>query len=150
MRNRPLAALLAALLVLALALAACGGGDDDDSLPAPATSSAAVDTTEPAAFPVTVEGDNGPVTLEEEPDEIVSLSATATESLFAIGAGDQVIAVDEQSNYPADAPVTLTPSSRTSLRSIHPLARSDSDSCPGSESRGWNHKAVPTNDSMLP
>ena len=31
---------------------------------------------------------------------------TATESLFAIGAGDQVIAVDDQSNYPAEAPVT--------------------------------------------
>ncbi|MGH3112962.1 MAG: ABC transporter substrate-binding protein, partial [Gaiellaceae bacterium] len=36
----------------------------------------------------------------------VSLSATATESLFAIGAGEQVIAVDDQSDYPADAPVT--------------------------------------------
>ena len=38
--------------------------------------------------------------------KIVSLSPTATEMLFAIGAGDQVVAVDEQSNYPADAPVT--------------------------------------------
>lgn len=37
---------------------------------------------------------------------IVSLSATATEMLFAIGAGDQVIAVDSLSNYPAAAPVT--------------------------------------------
>ena len=34
---------------------------------------------------------------------IVSLSPTATEMLFAIGAGDQVIAVDDQSNYPAEA-----------------------------------------------
>ena len=58
------------------------------------------------AFPVTVEADNGSVTLEEEPDAVVSLSATATESLFAIGAGEQVIAVDDQSNFPADAPVT--------------------------------------------
>ncbi|MCJ7437968.1 MAG: ABC transporter substrate-binding protein [Acidimicrobiia bacterium] len=38
--------------------------------------------------------------------KIVSLSPTATEMLFAIGAGDQVVAVDEQSNYPTDAPVT--------------------------------------------
>jgi iron complex transport system substrate-binding protein len=65
-----------------------------------------VETTAPAQFPVTVEADNGAVTLAEEPDAIVSLSATATESLFAIGAGEQVIAVDDQSNYPADAPVT--------------------------------------------
>jgi iron complex transport system substrate-binding protein len=34
---------------------------------------------------------------------IISLSPTATEMLFAIGAGDQVIAVDEYSNYPAEA-----------------------------------------------
>src|SRR5204863_5096437 len=37
---------------------------------------------------------------------IVSLSPTATESLFAIGAGKQVIAVDDQSNFPANAPKT--------------------------------------------
>jgi cobalamin transport system substrate-binding protein len=100
--HRPLAALVAALLALVLALASCG---NDDEAAAPATSSAAAETT-PAEFPVTVEADNGPLTLEEEPDAIVSLSATATESLFAIGAGDQVIAVDDQSDFPADAPIT--------------------------------------------
>jgi iron complex transport system substrate-binding protein len=40
------------------------------------------------------------------PHRIVSLSPTATESLFAIGAGDQVIAVDDQSDYPKAAPRT--------------------------------------------
>src|SRR4029077_3394519 len=40
------------------------------------------------------------------PQRIVSLSPTATEDLFAIGAGPQVIAVDDQSNYPANAPKT--------------------------------------------
>jgi iron complex transport system substrate-binding protein len=99
--NRPLAALAAVLL--ALALVSCGG--DEEPAAAPATSSAATETAAPE-FPVTVEADNGPVTIAERPDAIVSLSATATESLFAIGAGDQVIAVDDQSNYPADAPVT--------------------------------------------
>ena len=34
---------------------------------------------------------------------IVSLSPTATEMLFAIGAGSQVLAVDDQSNYPPEA-----------------------------------------------
>ena len=37
---------------------------------------------------------------------IVSLSPTATEMLFAIGAGRQVVAVDSTSNYPATAPKT--------------------------------------------
>jgi cobalamin transport system substrate-binding protein len=100
--NRPLAALAAVLL--ALVLASCG--EDDDTAAGPATSSAAVETTAAPEFPVTVEADNGPVTLEEEPDAVVSLSATATESLFAIGAGEQVIAVDDQSDFPAEAPAT--------------------------------------------
>jgi iron complex transport system substrate-binding protein len=41
-----------------------------------------------------------------QPKRIVSLSPTATEMLFAIGAGDQVVAVDSNSNYPAEAPKT--------------------------------------------
>jgi iron complex transport system substrate-binding protein len=40
------------------------------------------------------------------PKRIVSLSPTATESLFAVGAGKQVIAVDDQSTYPKRAPRT--------------------------------------------
>ena len=40
------------------------------------------------------------------PTRIISLSPTATEDLFAIGAGKQVIAVDNQSDYPAKAPKT--------------------------------------------
>ena len=40
------------------------------------------------------------------PHRIVSLSPTATESLFAIGAGPQVVAVDDQSDYPKNAPRT--------------------------------------------
>ena len=47
------------------------------------------------------------------PQRIVSLSATATESLFAIGAGKQVVAVDDQSDYPKQAP-------RTSLSGFTP------------------------------
>ncbi|MEP6299012.1 MAG: helical backbone metal receptor, partial [Ilumatobacter sp.] len=37
------------------------------------------------------------------PERIVSLSPTHTEILFAIGAGDQVVAVDDFSNFPAEA-----------------------------------------------
>jgi len=40
------------------------------------------------------------------PHRIISLSPTATETLFAIGAGKQVIAVDDQSTYPKSAPHT--------------------------------------------
>ena len=42
------------------------------------------------------------------PSKIISLSPTATEMLFAIGAGDQVLAVDDFSNYPAEAAAKMT------------------------------------------
>jgi iron complex transport system substrate-binding protein len=54
-----------------------------------------------------------PATAARPPQRIVSLSPTATESLFAIGAGKQVIAVDDQSDYPKRAP-------RTSLSGFTP------------------------------
>ena len=44
--------------------------------------------------------------VQKEPSSIVSLSPTATEMLFAIGAGKQVKAVDDQSDYPQKAPRT--------------------------------------------
>ena len=42
----------------------------------------------------------------DAPDRIVSISTVATEMLFAIGAGERVVAVDTQSNYPVEVPVT--------------------------------------------
>ena len=45
--------------------------------------------------------------IEARPDRIVSLSATATEMLFAVGAGSQVTATDLTSNYPAEAADTV-------------------------------------------
>jgi iron complex transport system substrate-binding protein len=87
-------------LAYALTLAACGPGDAGTAgagSPSPVADS---------SFPVTVRGTNGAVTIDERPRRIVSLSPTATEDLFAIGAGDQVIAVDDRSNHPPQAPVT--------------------------------------------
>jgi iron complex transport system substrate-binding protein len=55
-----------------------------------------------AGFPVSI----GSVHLKSRPGAIVSLSPTATEMLYAIGAGAEVKAVDSDSDYPAGAPVT--------------------------------------------
>jgi len=60
----------------------------------------------PARFPVTIVTPSGSVTVAKKPRRIVSLSPTATESLFAIGAGSQVIAVDDRSDFPKSAPRT--------------------------------------------
>lgn len=53
-----------------------------------------------------VQADNGRVVIDEKPKRIISLSPAATETLFRIGAGDRVIAVDDQSNFPKNAPRT--------------------------------------------
>jgi iron complex transport system substrate-binding protein len=56
--------------------------------------------------PVTVEGDAGRVVLDDRPTRIVSLSATHTEILYAIEAGNLIVATDLTSNYPAQAETT--------------------------------------------
>lgn len=116
-RARTRTTAVAVVAAAALALAACGGGTAttegaDATSVAPTGTAAGADPSQEAAdtFPVTVtsgqEPDTTEVTIEAEPAAIVSISPTATEMLFAIGAGDQVVAVDAFSYYPEEAPVT--------------------------------------------
>jgi iron complex transport system substrate-binding protein len=98
----------ATFLSLSLVAAACGADgatESDPSIPAPAPEPAS--PGEPVdGFPVTVDVDGTPFTLATRPERIVSLSPSSTEGLFAIGAGPQVIAADEFSDFPAEAPTT--------------------------------------------
>jgi len=75
------------LLVFALVVVACG--DDAAGTTAPPSDD---------GFPVVVRG----VTIDHRPQRIVTGSATHTEILFALGAGDRVVAVDLFSNFPAE------------------------------------------------
>lgn len=93
-------------LALLLALSACGSDADAGDSGADKPSSAASES----AFPATVlsgplEGGDE-ITVETEPQAIISLSPTATEMLWAIGADEQVIAVSDQSDYPEGVPTT--------------------------------------------
>jgi len=81
--------------LLGLVAVACG-----DARPAGVSPAAT------GSFPVTIAATNGAVTIPAKPARIVSLSPTSTEILFAIGAGPQVVAVDDQSNFPTTAPKT--------------------------------------------
>ncbi len=87
------------LLALSLLLAGCASSSSS-------TSAAAGSASAAPAFPVTIDAANGSVTIESAPTKVVSMSPTATEMLFAIGAGDQVVAADSYSDYPAAAPTT--------------------------------------------
>ncbi|MGH3389374.1 MAG: ABC transporter substrate-binding protein [Actinomadura sp.] len=92
---RPVRALCAAVVLGVMTLAGCGQSD------APNTTA-----SRPPDAAVTVTAGNGAVNIPTTPKRIVVLSPTATEILFAIGAGTQVIAVDDQSTFPATAPKT--------------------------------------------
>jgi iron complex transport system substrate-binding protein len=104
--------LAAVLAALALALAACGDDDTgvassgDPAEPGEATGADPTDADDDAAFPVTVTSGGVDTEIASRPEAIVSLSPTATEMLFAIGAGGQVAAVDEFSTFPPEAPIT--------------------------------------------
>jgi iron complex transport system substrate-binding protein len=104
--NTPLARLSGALVAAVLTLAACASVEEPAAQgPIQTTTTEAVAiTTEPEPvpgdYPVEIDG----VTIAAKPDRIVSLSPSATEILFAVGAGDQVIAADSLSNFPTEAP----------------------------------------------
>ena len=88
------------LLAGTLLFAACGA-DPDTSKPA-TTEPAVAETTAPADTAATAEGDAASE-KKMAAERIVSLSATATEMLYALGAEDQIVAVDNFSNYPQAA-----------------------------------------------
>ena len=102
--------------VSALLLTACGQTN------ATSTETLSPEVTAAATFPVTIENNGASVTIAEQPNSIISLSPTATEILFAIDAGDQVLAVDDQSNYPAEAPISDLSGFTPNLESIVALA----------------------------
>lgn len=99
MLRTSLLAVAAAACLLALGVTAAAGGPS-------AQAAQAAKKPAPKPFPVTITTPAGKVTVRKKPRRIVSLSPTATETLFAIGAGRQVIAVDDQSDYPKSAPKT--------------------------------------------
>ncbi len=116
------------LLLLVMAAAACGSDSatttiassdsTSSTLGETTTTLAATTTTTDTGFPVTVQAANGAVEISSMPEAIISLSPSATENLFVVGAGDQVVAVDDQSNYPEEAPVTDLSGFTPNLESI--------------------------------
>jgi iron complex transport system substrate-binding protein len=102
MPSTTIARVTAVLIAAAMAVGGCGDDADTGS----SETAAAQPADAEAAFPVVVTADNGDVEVAEQPRRIVSLSPSLTELLFAIDAGDQVVAVDRHSDFPAGTPVT--------------------------------------------
>lgn len=106
-RTRHLLVALPALV--GLVLAGCASHPADPAAAAPTG----------AAFPVRLAPAGAPpVTIPARPKRIVSLDASDTETLFAVGAGTQVVAVDKDSNFPAGVPRTALDSTKPNLEAI--------------------------------
>jgi len=96
------------LALVAVTLGACSGSANQS----------AQNDSGAAAFPVKLAAANGTVTIPRQPQRIVSLSATATEDLYALGAGGQVVAVDAYSTYPPQAPRTRLTETSLNIEAI--------------------------------
>jgi iron complex transport system substrate-binding protein len=104
--------LRAVLPVLALAGALTGCATHSDAGAAPSSAAA-------PGFPATVTLPGAkPVSIPAKPKRIVSLDPSDTEVLFAIGAGPQVVAVDKDSDYPANAPHSQLDATKPSVEAI--------------------------------
>ncbi|MCL5947336.1 MAG: helical backbone metal receptor, partial [Chloroflexi bacterium] len=72
-----------------------------------ASTAAATTLKEATAFPITVKDDAGvAVTIAKRPARIVSLSPSATEIIYAVGAGPDLVAGTQYDNYPPQAKKT--------------------------------------------
>jgi iron complex transport system substrate-binding protein len=107
--------LVAPLVVLiALAALACSGNDSGSTATPTAVQEASA-VPSPAAFPVTVTDSNDKqLVFESAPERIVALAPSFVEILFAVGAGDAVVAVDENTDFPPEA------SAKTKLSGFEP------------------------------
>ncbi len=110
MKNRKKLAVSIATLALAIPAFSCSSSTsgiqssgDRSSVP---TSMQVDSEATQSIYPLVLETTTGEISIEEKPMRILSLSPTATEILFAVGAADQVLAVDDQSNYPPEAPTS--------------------------------------------
>ena len=100
--TRRLASIFGILVFLILLFGACGPAAS--TLPSPATTVAPTATAIPAAFPATVtDFQSRSVTIATRPLRIVSIGPSNTEFVFALGAGDRVVGVDDFSDQPAAA-----------------------------------------------
>lgn len=103
------------VVALSLAVAACGSDDgnaaDTGAAETAVSTEAATEAPEGTdALPENTAGTTPQTTAAsteaptvDAPERVISLSPTHTEMMFAIGAGDQLVAVDDFSNYPPEA-----------------------------------------------
>lgn len=83
-------------------LAGCNQAAENGKTDQPAEQQ--TEQSEEQGFPVTLTDGNGEeITIEEEPERIVSVLPSNTETAFALGLGDKIVGVSDHDNYPDEA-----------------------------------------------
>ena len=102
MKRNTFPSALVAVVATTMLFGACGNSDSVAGTSPQLTSAVttSVATTSGATTPASLAPQASTTSTLAAPARIVSLSPTATEMLFAIGADGSLIAVDDQSNYP--------------------------------------------------
>jgi iron complex transport system substrate-binding protein len=94
------------LLISMAMIVGCGtqAEDTQDEKGTTSNEQAEVEQSNGEQFPITITDDaDREVTIETEPETIVSIQASNTEIAFALGLGDKVIGVSDYCNYPVEA-----------------------------------------------
>lgn len=103
------------LTLMLVITAACGANTNKSTNTENKPSNAVTDTEQgttnetaqaeaTTTYPFTIKDDTGTeLTFEQAPAKVVTLVPSETETIYAIGSGEQVVGVDEWSNYPEEA-----------------------------------------------
>jgi iron complex transport system substrate-binding protein len=101
---KPKHILFSLILAAALLVSACGGAAPTATQAPTQPPAQPTAAAQPTAGPIVIgDGLNRSVTLAKPAQRIVSMAPSITESLFAIGAGDQVVGRDDFSDFPEKA-----------------------------------------------
>lgn len=95
-----------ALLLSMSIIVGCGtqGQNTQEKAAATQTDKSEKEKVSGEEFPVTITDDaNRKVTIDKEPETIVSIQASNTEIAFALGVGDKIIGRSDYDNYPEEA-----------------------------------------------
>jgi iron complex transport system substrate-binding protein len=93
-----------ALLITVVALVGCAGQPIATDTQVTPTATPVATTSPESDYPLAITDDEGTaVIIGHSPERIVSLTPGTTEILFAIGAGDRVVATTDADDYPPEA-----------------------------------------------
>ncbi|MBN8210278.1 ABC transporter substrate-binding protein [Bacillus sp. NTK071] len=100
---KKLYSLLVLLFLVTGIMAGCGSNQAQENNNEGNTNTEQAEKSEDSAFPVTItDALDQDVTIENDPEKIVSLIPSNTEILFALGAGEEVVGVTDFDNYPEE------------------------------------------------